>query len=250
MPISLSGMFGNATAWNYYNSAPFLQPTYKRYRMGFRGQASSAPSGFLVVSPFFTPLACWWTLIVVLSIISVVSSTKSCSIKAVRISIFPYASFCPDTEPAVHTLPWPEPIRQIPPWYSGVQPIQDGVKHFPVTFSWPPSLRLFFRRKLILDPIPLLFAYFMSFHVLYFIILALCTQYLSFKIGSSLSSFFIITQNVMLCKKFFGRFLMIKLLVNLDYLFRKFLYVDIARIWGFPWHFRYGEKFLYTLMTS
>ena len=54
----------------------------------------------------------------------------------------------------------------------------------------------------------------------------------------------------MLCKKFFGRFLMIKLLVNSDYLFRKFLYVDIARIWGFPWHFRYVEKFLYTLMTS
>ena len=232
MPISLSGMFGNATAWNYCNSAPFLQPTYKliavivficqyefaiqikrlqqslchtdivsfptgeqkaqripkpiRYRMDFRGQAPSAPSGFLVVSPFLTPLACWWTLIVVLSSISVVSSTKSCSIRAVRISIFPYASFCPGTEPAVHTLPWPEPIRQIPPWYSGVQPIQDGVKHFPVTFSWPPSLRLFFRRKLILDPIPLLFAYFMSFHVLYFIIFALCTQYLSFKTGSSL----------------------------------------------------------------
>jgi hypothetical protein len=38
----------------------------------------------------------------------------------------------------------------------------------------------------------------------------------------------------MLCKKFFGRFLMIKLLENLDYLFRKFLYVDIARIGGFP----------------
>ena len=36
--------------------------------------------------------------------------------------IFPYSSFCPGTEPAVHTLPWPEPLRQIPPWYSGVQP--------------------------------------------------------------------------------------------------------------------------------
>ena len=57
-----------------------------RYRMDFRGQAPSAPSGFLVISPFLTPLACWWTLIVVLSSISVVSSTKSCSIRAVRIS--------------------------------------------------------------------------------------------------------------------------------------------------------------------
>ena len=29
MPVSLSGMLGNVTAWNYYNSAPFLQLTYK-----------------------------------------------------------------------------------------------------------------------------------------------------------------------------------------------------------------------------
>ena len=57
-----------------------------RYRMDFCGQAPSAPSGFLVISPFFAPLACWWTLIVVLSSIGVVSSTKSCSIRAVRIS--------------------------------------------------------------------------------------------------------------------------------------------------------------------
>ena len=35
---------------------------------------------------FLIPLACWWTLIVVLSSISVVSSTKSCPIRAVRIS--------------------------------------------------------------------------------------------------------------------------------------------------------------------
>ena len=53
--------------------------------MDLRGQASPAPPGFLVISPFLAPLACWWTLIVVLSSISVVSSTKSCSIRAVRI---------------------------------------------------------------------------------------------------------------------------------------------------------------------
>ena len=53
-----------------------------RYRMDFRGQASSAPSDFLVISPFLAPLACWWTLIVVLSSIRVVSSTRSCSIRA------------------------------------------------------------------------------------------------------------------------------------------------------------------------
>ena len=29
MPVSLSRMFGNDTAWNDRNSAPFLQPTYK-----------------------------------------------------------------------------------------------------------------------------------------------------------------------------------------------------------------------------
>ena len=137
--------------------------------MDFRCQTSSAPSGFFVVSPFLTPLACWWTLIVVLSSISVVSSTKSCSIRAVRIfSHIP--GFCPCPKPAVYALPWPEPFRQIPPWYSRVQPIQDPVEHYPVAFSWPASLRLLFWRKLIPYPIPLLFAYFMSFHVLHFTI--------------------------------------------------------------------------------
>ena len=29
MPVSFSGMFGNDAAWNYRNSTPFLQPTYK-----------------------------------------------------------------------------------------------------------------------------------------------------------------------------------------------------------------------------
>ena len=99
--------------------------------------------------------------------------------------IFPYSSFCPRTEPAVHTLPWPEPLRQIPPWYSGVQPIQDCVEHFTVAFSWPASLRLFFRWKLVLDTIPLFFTDFMSFHVLYFTISALYTQYLSFQTDSN-----------------------------------------------------------------
>ena len=57
--------------------------------------------------------------------------------------IFPYSGFCPGTEPPVYTLPWPEPLRKIPPWYSGVQPIQDCIKHFQITFAWPPSLWLF-----------------------------------------------------------------------------------------------------------
>lgn len=30
-----------------------------RYRMDFRCQTASAPSGFFVVSPFLAPLACW-----------------------------------------------------------------------------------------------------------------------------------------------------------------------------------------------
>ena len=29
MPVTISGMFGSDTVWNYCNSAPFLQPTYK-----------------------------------------------------------------------------------------------------------------------------------------------------------------------------------------------------------------------------
>jgi hypothetical protein len=45
-------------------------------------------------------------------------------------------------------------------------------------------LRLFFRWKLVLDPIPLFFTDFMSFHVLYFTISALYTQYLSFQTDS------------------------------------------------------------------
>ena len=98
--------------------------------------------------------------------------------------IFPYPSFCPGTEPAVYALPWTEPLRQIPPWDSGVQPIQNCVEHFPITSSGPPSLRFLFWWKQILDPVPLFFAYFMSFHGLYFIISALFTQAISFKTDS------------------------------------------------------------------
>ena len=29
VPVSLSGMFGSNTAWNYRSSTPFFQPTYK-----------------------------------------------------------------------------------------------------------------------------------------------------------------------------------------------------------------------------
>ena len=95
--------------------------------------------------------------------------------------IFPHSAFCPCSKPAVHALSWPKPLRQIPPWYSGIQPIQNCAEQFSITSSGPPSLRLLFWRKQILDPIPLFFADFMSFHVLYFIISALYTQSLSFK---------------------------------------------------------------------
>ena len=73
------------------------------------------------------------------------------------------------------------PLRQIPSWYSGIQPIQNCVEHFSITSSGPPSLRLLFRRQQILAPIPLFFADFMSFHALHFISSALYTQSLSFK---------------------------------------------------------------------
>ena len=106
--------------------------------------------------------------------------------------IFPYPSFCPGTEPAVYALPWTEPLRQIPPWDSGVQPIQNCVEHFPITSSGPPSLRFLFWWKQILDPVPLFFAYFMSFHGLYFIISALFTQAISFKTDSSIRYLFVL----------------------------------------------------------
>ena len=55
-----------------------------RHRMDFCSQTSSTAPGFF--APFLAPLACWCTLIVVLSSISVVSSTKSSAIKADRTS--------------------------------------------------------------------------------------------------------------------------------------------------------------------
>ena len=148
-----------------------------RYRMNFRGQASSAPSGFLVISPFLAPLACRWTLIVVLSGISVVSSTKSCSIGAVR--IFSHTPAFVQARNRLYTLchgPYRSGrSRHGIPVFSQYT-IQDCVEHYPAAF---------FRRKLILDPVPLLFAYLMSFHVLYFIISAPLIQYHSFKTGPS-----------------------------------------------------------------
>lgn len=55
-----------------------------RHCMDFCSQTSSAASGFF--APFLAPLACWCTLIVVLSSINVVSSTKSSAIKADKTS--------------------------------------------------------------------------------------------------------------------------------------------------------------------
>ena len=53
---------------------------------GLSWSSLSCPARFPRDIPFFlAPLACWRTLIVVLPSISVVSSTKSCSIRAVRI---------------------------------------------------------------------------------------------------------------------------------------------------------------------
>ena len=131
-----------------------------RYRMNFRGQASSAPSGFLVISPFLAPLACWWTLIVALSSISVVSSTKSCSIRAVR--VFSHTPAFIQARHRLYTLchgPYRSGrSRHGIPVFSQYT-IQDCVEHYPAAFSRPASLRLSFWRKLIPDPVPLLFAY-------------------------------------------------------------------------------------------
>lgn len=55
-----------------------------RHRMDFCCQTSPAAPGFF--APFLAPLACWCTLIDVLSSINVVSSTKSSAIKADKTS--------------------------------------------------------------------------------------------------------------------------------------------------------------------
>lgn len=55
-----------------------------RYRMDLCCQTSSATPGFF--APFLAPLACWCTLIVVLSSINVVSSTRSSAIRADKTS--------------------------------------------------------------------------------------------------------------------------------------------------------------------
>ena len=150
--------------------------------MDFRCQTAPAPTGFFVGSPFLAPLACWWTLTAVLSSISVVSSTRSCSIWAERIRSHTLAF----VHAAIYTLPWSEALRQIPPGNSSIQPIQDCVEHLTVAFSWPPSLRFLFGRKQELNSIPLFFTYFMSFHELYFTSLASFTQYWGFKTDSNL----------------------------------------------------------------
>ena len=55
------------------------------YCMDFRAQSSPAASQCFA-APFFAPLPCWWTLIVVLSSIRVVSSASFCLMRAARIS--------------------------------------------------------------------------------------------------------------------------------------------------------------------
>lgn len=78
--------------------------------------------------------------------------------------IFSCSGFCPAPKPTVYALPRAEPLRQIPPWNSRVQPVENRVKHFPVAFPWTPSLQLPLRPELVLDPVPLFFVYFMSLH--------------------------------------------------------------------------------------
>ena len=218
MPVSFSGMLGNDTAGENHNSASFLQPAYKliaviafvcQYefavqikgfqQIGFRWRAKSAadsrahpvPHGLLWSSllcsvrfprdtPLFSPAG------VLVDLDRGAVQHQGCFIHQLLPDqgcedIFPHSAFCPCSKPAVHALPWPKPLRKIPPWYSGIQPIQNCAEQFSITSSGPPSLRLLFWRKQILDPIPLFFADFMSFHVLYFIISALYTQSLSFK---------------------------------------------------------------------
>ena len=54
------------------------------YRMDFRAQSSPAASQCFA-APFFAPLPCWWTLIVVLSSIRVLPSTMSWAISSSKI---------------------------------------------------------------------------------------------------------------------------------------------------------------------
>ena len=133
--------------------------------------------------PFFAPLACWWTLIVVLSSISVVSSTKSCSIRAMR--IFSHTPAFVQARNRLYTLCHgpnrSDKSRHGIPVFSQYR-IALSISR--LLFPGLASLRLFFRWKLFFEPVPLFFTYFVSFHVFHFIIFALYTQYLSFKTDS------------------------------------------------------------------
>jgi hypothetical protein len=67
-------------------------------------------------------------------------------------------------KPGVHTFPRAIPLRQVPPRYSCIQPIQDSIEHYPIVFSGPSAMcRLFWRQQLF-HLIPLFFCQFMSFH--------------------------------------------------------------------------------------
>lgn len=131
------------------------------YRVDFRAQSSPTASQCFV-APFFAPMPCWWTLMVVLSSIRVLPSTMFWAISSSKI--------CSQTPCRLHrrnrvyTFPRAIPLRQIPPRYSCIQPIQDSIEHYPIVFSGSSAMcRLFWRQQLF-HLIPLFFCQFMSFH--------------------------------------------------------------------------------------
>ena len=66
--------------------------------MDFSCQSFFTSSGFFVIVPFLVLLVCWWILTVVLSNISVISSTRACSIRTEKI--------CSNTTAFVQTRNW------------------------------------------------------------------------------------------------------------------------------------------------
>ena len=58
-------------------------------------------------------------------------------------NMLPKALQTPSAKPGVHTFPWTIPLRQVPPRYSGIQPIQNSIEHYPVVFSGRPPCGFF-----------------------------------------------------------------------------------------------------------
>ena len=132
------------------------------YRMDLRAQSSPAASRCFA-APFFAPLPCRRTLIVVLSGIRVLPPAMSRAISSSK-NMLPNTLQAPPAKPGVRTFPRAIPLRQVPPRYPRIRPIRDSIEHYPIVFSGPSAMRRLFRQRQLFYLIPLSFCQFMSLH--------------------------------------------------------------------------------------